>query len=586
MKASRFSRPRLLPSILGNTHSLKQRIISPAFSVTRYASQQFGPFGTTPALDQEPEEDDDSNENKSGARAGPDQTSRLSSTLYKMFESTMTTFASVAVLGLAGLAYHKYYKSLILSKIENAFRPGDPVLEMAAPSEPNPAVGAKQVIDDKNRDTSHWVPRPEQEKIDAILDGTSKGHYYLLIGEKGTGKSSMLIEGMRKVDGDGISMLEAHADLEVFRIRLGKALDFEYHEDYIGSLFSIRGPRDTTPLLDIERAFNKLEKVALTRRNRGKGPLILVVNCMHLIRDDEDGRDLLELMQQRAEQWAAANMLTMVFNSDDYWVYERLKRYAARMEVLPVIDLPKDRAMAALSQYRRRYFPNQSTPPPTLEQVYDKVGGRPTFLNRVAQSTDMLHACEQIHEAEKTWFLNRCGILGSDMDDDVMDQQKYASAAMVLARALVEQEKKAETQYDPVHGHLLPQIPLHRARQIMTRADFIQSYDHDNIFTIDSAGRVRADSVPMMNAFREICAEEGFDRFLEDTLDRISAIESLNRTREVTLKDLWIEQKNEQRGRYALVMKDSKGRQTGSLELSVAPNEKAGDGDGEGEESR
>jgi len=27
---------------------------------------------------------------------------------------------------------------------------------------------------------------------------------------------------------------------------------------------------------------------------------------------------------------------------------------------------------------------------------------------------------------EKTWFLNQCWILGEEMDDDVMDQQKYA----------------------------------------------------------------------------------------------------------------------------------------------------------------
>jgi hypothetical protein len=34
--------------------------------------------------------------------------------------------------------------------------------------------------------------------------------------------------------------------------------------------------------------------------------------------------------------------------------------------------------------------------------------------------------CDSICEAEKTWFLNKCWILGEDMDDDVMDQQKYA----------------------------------------------------------------------------------------------------------------------------------------------------------------
>lgn len=79
---------------------------------------------------------------------------------------------------------------------------------------------------------------------------------------------------------------------------------------YIGSLFSIKGPRDTTALLDIERAFNKLEKVALARRRRGSPPLILIVNSTHLVRDDHDGQDLLEMIQQRAEQWAASGLVT------------------------------------------------------------------------------------------------------------------------------------------------------------------------------------------------------------------------------------------------------------------------------------
>jgi hypothetical protein len=79
---------------------------------------------------------------------------------------------------------------------------------------------------------------------------------------------------------------------------------------YIGSLFSIRGPRDTTALLDIERAFNKLEKVALARRRKGAAPLVLVVNSTHLVRDDHDGQDLLEMIQQRAEQWAASSLVT------------------------------------------------------------------------------------------------------------------------------------------------------------------------------------------------------------------------------------------------------------------------------------
>ena len=431
---------------------------------------------------------------------------------------------------MAGYGYHRYYKHLVLKKMGHAFTPGDPVLELAAMDNGTPSTILEE-------DDQHWIRRAEQEKIDAIVNGTYQGHYHLLIGEKGTGKSSMLLDAMQKVAGEGISMFEAHADLEIFRIRLGKALDFEFHEDYIGSLFSIKGPRDTTALLDIERAFNKLEKIALKRRREVGRPLVLIINSTHLLRDDGDGQDLLELIQQRAEQWAASNLVTVVFNSDDFWVYERLKQYATRMEILPVLDLPKDQAIAALSQYRGKYY-EEETSPEILRAVYDKVGGRLSYLNRVAKSPDMLRVCDEICHAEKTWFLNKCWILGEEMDDDVMDQQKYASAAMVLAKALVDREKEEGTGYHEERGHLLPQIPLHQAREIMTRADFIKDYDHINVFTIDAQSMVRADSVPMQNAFRQICSEEGFEEHLQATLDRISAIESLGRTREIIAKDL------------------------------------------------
>lgn len=348
------------------------------------------------------------------------------SILQKMIEAAATAFASVVVLGagfaLGGWGYHKFYKWLVVQKIENAFKPGDPVLEMAAVGKQVPTSVLSQV---EGVDEDHWILRDEQAKIDAIVDGTDKGHYHLLIGEKGTGKSSMLLDAMQKVNGEGVSMMEAHADLEIFRVRLGKALDFEFHEDYIGSYFSERGPRESTALLDIERAFNKLEKVAMRRRQTVGRPLVLIINSTHLLRDDEDGKDLLELLQQRAEQWAASNLATIIFNSDDYWVYERLKQLSTRMEVTPIGDLPKVQAISALKKYRAKYF-NQEPDDSVLEKVYELVGGRLTFLNRVAKSKDMLATCDDIMEVEKTWFLNQCWILGMEMDDDVMDQQKYA----------------------------------------------------------------------------------------------------------------------------------------------------------------
>jgi hypothetical protein len=82
----------------------------------------------------------------------------------------------------------------------------------------------------------------------------------------------------------------------------------------------------------------------------------------------------------------------------------------------------------------------------------------------------------------------------------------------------------------------------------------------------------------MMNAFREICAEEGFDDFLDATLERISAIESLGRTRELTIKDLWGKD-----SKYRVKMHDSRGRDAGGLTFECEkPEEEDGD-DGDDE---
>lgn len=95
------------------------------------------------------------------------------------------------------------------------------------------------------------------------------------------------------------------------------------------------------------------------------------------------------------------------------------------MEVIPVTDLPKDKAMTALKKYRNQFY-GENLPSKVLEEVYDKVGGRLSFLNRVAKAPDISKTCDEICRAEKTWVLNKCWILGMEMDDDVMDQQKYA----------------------------------------------------------------------------------------------------------------------------------------------------------------
>lgn len=65
----------------------------------------------------------------------------------------------------------------------------------------------------------------------------------------------------------------------------------------------------------------------------------------------------------------------------------------------------------------------------------------------------------------------------------------------------------------------------------------MKPFDHINIFHIDAHGMVRADSVPMQNAFRDICSQEGFEEHLKATLNRLDELESLARTREVVNRE-------------------------------------------------
>ena len=59
----------------------------------------------------------------------------------------------------------------------------------------------------------------------------------------------MLLTSMRAIHAEGASVCDAHPDLEVFRLRLGKALNYEYHEDSQTGLFQRRDPREGAFLL-------------------------------------------------------------------------------------------------------------------------------------------------------------------------------------------------------------------------------------------------------------------------------------------------------------------------------------------------
>lgn len=496
---------------------------------------------------------------------------RVRETFVKAAETAVIMTSGLAMLGFAGLLYHKMYRHHTLRKMEYAFDSFDPVLEMStgqlqtqmasrmlnsqeespldSSSSESLSESTDQPCSETECESSDWVERPQQKLLDDIIAGRAGGRYYVLLGEKGTGKTSMLLHALQDVKGYNVVVVDAHSDPEIFRQRLGKALHFEFYEDYWGGLFSLRGPRENT-FLDIERVFNVLEEVSVRRFKKLGRPVVLVINSAHLIPEDEDGKKLLILLQQKAEALSGSGVATMLFNSDDYWLYQRLARIQTRMDAISVSDLAKPEALKVLRSLRRRVR-NSDTHIEKKENdaeisdsladtIYHLVGGRPQHLAAVAGHDDMVAASQRLIDREKQWFLNNCALLGPDMDDDVMDSGKFSVSGMKLAREFVRLEKESQQSLvNPKDGsQLLPRIPLWRARQVMTRPDFMREYDNLNLFTLDSESRVKPDSVVMMHAFREIVSLPGFEELLEATDGRVSDIESLGRTKELTFKDL------------------------------------------------
>lgn len=91
----------------------------------------------------------------------------------------------------------------------------------------------------------------------------------------------------------------------------------------------------------------------------------------------------------------------MIFSSDDYWCLDVMKKNASRMRILSVHDLSAAESLRALRHLRRQELANRSArglvsdkleleSDSVLRRVYELVGGRTSYLARVARADDVL----------------------------------------------------------------------------------------------------------------------------------------------------------------------------------------------------
>ncbi|KZV73988.1 hypothetical protein PENSPDRAFT_648388 [Peniophora sp. CONT] len=467
-------------------------------------------------------------------------------------DAALTAMAGLAMAFVGGIAYYAWYKKNVLDKIEKAFEGGyDPALELAVHAKKNAeSRNFSEAIDELEVEDGPWTKhlrRREQDILDLIIHGKEHGHYFMLLGAKGAGKTTMILDSMQANQAEGVAMCDAHPDLEVFRLRMGKALNYEFNEDTQTGLFQRRDPREGGPGLDIERVMNKLEKVALRRARKTGRPLVLVINNVHYFRNNDDGKNMLLQLQQRAESWAASGIMTLVFTSDDFWPFFTLRQHASRMHTLTIYDLNTEEATTACQRMRRfTTLPTESKS--IVEEATSIVGGRLSYLNRIARARNMVDMAKHMLAVEKGWLLSQIGLI-RDCDDDVMDEQKWSSCSWLLLQEFVKRREeqlgkareaiaRGEKTEQDLLNLPLPAIPYYQCRQIMTRADFLEELDRINVISIDINHDVRPDSMLILRAAQEVTGEDGFQEALDSVRDRIDEIESLHRTRELTFKDL------------------------------------------------
>ena len=135
--------------------------------------------------------------------------------------------------------------------------------------------------------------------------------------------------------------------------------------------------------------------------------------------------------------------------SDDYWPYQvlRMCTYAPQlaaftkpvkgktqhsMHVLGINDLEPHESCYALRNMRKAVTRHVEESDEKLRHIVRMIGGRLSFLSRVARAPNMEESAKVIVKHEKAWLQSQIGLI-PDHDDDVMDDVRVPNRLQTVA---------------------------------------------------------------------------------------------------------------------------------------------------------
>ena len=91
------------------------------------------------------------------------------------------------------------------------------------------------------------------------------------------------------------------------------------------------------------------------------------------------------------------------------------------MHILAINDLDPHESLYALRNMRNAVTRHVEEPDEKLRHIVRMIGGRLSFLSRVARAPDMVESAKGIVKHEKAWLQSQIGLI-PDYDGDVIDE--------------------------------------------------------------------------------------------------------------------------------------------------------------------
>ncbi len=207
-------------------------------------------------------------------------------------------------------------------------------------------------------------------------------YFYLIVGEKGIGKTSLI----RKISNDnkGITYfdLTSVTSTNKFTDKIKRVLNIHDKNPWFSLYEWLLSISINSDILTLDSVFRYLEMAAITYKKKHGYRVIIAIDDINKISDEEI---LLEKILEHGKKWAYDDLITLVLIASYHPVLEKMKKISAssRMTIIELTNLPEEDSIEYLKQNNKNI-----KNPLVIKEAVKEIGGRFIDLIYVINSVD------------------------------------------------------------------------------------------------------------------------------------------------------------------------------------------------------